>query len=147
MSGSRYTAPPPQRQHDSEDEELQAAIRASLQETHHVPQHNNAYPSHNGENDPVFQSAIEESLSREHQERSRSANNQQNFAPPGENFESPPSYTEATSERLYPSIPGGAATPSAPPPYDTPVIPPYPLQNTMPQPEDIRQRRLRRFQH
>lgn len=154
--GTRYTAPasPPQPPNDSDDEELQAAIRASLHETHHPPpprpQHNHPYPSHNGENDPAFQAALAESF-RKQQQRGSSSINQRDFNPTGpynESFEPPPSYSEATNERLYPSIPNGAsATPSAPPPYDTPVTPPYPEHDTMPTPDVIRQRRLRRFQN
>ncbi|EDO30242.1 predicted protein [Nematostella vectensis] len=58
-------------------------------------------------------------------------------------YEPPPPYSEAANERLYPRIPD-SSLPSAPPYSDSGTLP-YPVHGTMPTPDDIRQRRLRRF--
>ena len=132
---------------DNEDEQLRAAIQASLQDTHRYP----ATPP--GE-DPALQSTIRESL-----RSSSQANARTNISrvPPqaGPNLgttQQPPQ----EGARLYPRVPepqpaeeewGTDIQPSAPLAcnHDNSQTP-YPLHDTMPTPEDLRQRRLRRFE-
>ena len=100
---------------NDENEELQAAIRASLQDTHR-------YPVTAPSEDPALQSAIAESL------RSSQATTQTNQS--GE-----------AHAQLYPRLPETQITEEE----QGTNTPPYPLHNMMPSPDDLRQRRLRHF--
>ena len=143
-----------QRHHrnNSDDEELQAAIQASLQETHRYPGPADYYH----DNDPQVQSTIEESISRTHSGPQRGQ----------PRTGAPPPHTH--HEGLYPRLPTeydlgpgsggslGREHVEAPPPYaPAPSAPPedsnlpYPTQDRMPTMSlsEVRQRRLKRFEH